>query len=305
MRTVLAIAALCAMLAPARDTAAGGNRVAVKGSNPWKVVEGALPADVKTLIVVNGAKARELPAVKGFLQAIGRTGPLASVLDGAQRGCGLDLLTSLESFVFALDPSGEGAIFLAARGLDHAALTRCVALGGVAPGEVQVRRDGAIVEYSVPGRPDRLVVAWPTRDVVAIPTRADDERLLRRMVGGAGAFAKSAVWREVRGRVRTDALAWAGSLDLDLGTARGTLAMSLDAAGGSDVDVQFRIQTDAPATAARVAQEWSAAWVMFQGQLSGGWQHVIKRLTVGHRDRDVTLDATIALDKLAAMIALF
>lgn len=300
---LLAISLVCAA-ATAMPAAQARTRVARKSAAFWPTVRNALPADVRSVIGVSGAKLRALPAFADLWTMVRGRPEVSAILDAARADCGGDPVEAVDNVVIATDANDEAAIFVSMKGWGEAKLTACLTkiVDRTQGKKLTAKRTGNIVEYTLDG--EKLHVAWPAREVFMITTRPEDLEHTRRMIGGQGAFAGSTEWNDALGLVRLDALGWVVLRDLDIVSGRKATAtaITLDHVGSNDVAIDTRLRMASAADAQAVENELLQGWQQLQSQMPPQMAGVIKAVKIGSTDRDVNVSATVAIDQLLQLL---
>jgi len=205
-RISLGIAAALVCVAAAAHADAPGDA--------WAAAKALLPGTPYVVLGVN------LATVKGstifqqlYPTLIAQAGGAQEGLDKVKTTCGIDVVSTVQGAVVAVDESQKGAIFLSTKGLDNSKVTDCLSKmvakeKGVKTGVVATKPDAqGIVEYTSEGETKKLYIAFLGKGVLVLATDAQDKTLLQSWLSGKGAGAGTATAKAL-GSVNTGAAMW-------------------------------------------------------------------------------------------------
>ena len=204
-------------------------------SRAWAAAKGVLPADTAYVIGFNVTPFKSSKLFKQFWDmAMAQSKDAKDNFALFKKTCKMDVTTSLDSAVVAMNDKMQGGIYVALNKVDEPKFTACVVkmVKKQKKKKITATKDGNIVVYK--GDDKDVHIGWIGKDTIVFTTTPEDKALLQKYLTAAtlGADLTKAV-----GAIKTDAAVWGAAVKATpLPNAKGTLKMgygSIDLSGGN------------------------------------------------------------------------
>jgi hypothetical protein len=281
---------------------------ALAQSAAWKAAAELLPGDVTTLAGLDVAGLRKWPALPAVLNAMfDGNQTVQPVLQQLKVDCGIDVTLAVSSLVVATDNQDKGILIASVAKVTEPKLTECIITMAKKRKEVvTAKRTGDVVEYSTVGKADKLYLAWPRPDIVAMASESNDLALLTRMLKGRGEVTKRALVRAKLSKPVTSLPLWFlrdRQQEVSAGTVMTNAFATAQVAGGSlAVEATLAMTTekaaaDAAATAMRQIQQKAL-------QLPPHMSAALRACTIYSAAKNLIIKATVAESDFLGLISI-
>ncbi|MGE0867229.1 MAG: hypothetical protein AB7P03_01610 [Kofleriaceae bacterium] len=300
MRRTIVIAALTLGLWVTQATA---------GSRAWRAAKTHLPSTTTMIVGIDAsAWVKSSMFTPLYDMVANEHADVKQVRDMLIAECGVDVVTAIDSIVFASERDGAGgAAYIAIAGAHAKKVERCFTSWtsrGSTP-EIQVKRRGPVVEIA--DGSETAYVGW-LGNVVIWPVHRTDQGELKKWMGAARGLSKAPV-KPVLDRVDTSAAFWVASTQPKAIGAHGTavrLAATVALRKGDMVsDVRFTMPdaTQAAAIASELNGQLSQVSGLASSSPAAG--RILNGVIVQASAGDVMVRSTAAQSDVVSIVKTF
>jgi hypothetical protein len=272
----------------------------------WQAALDMLPQEISTVVAVDLATLRKLPAFDTLLTTLLAKNPeIGTTLDSIKSKCGIEATRTLTTLVIGMTDQEKGAVVATVTGVNDEKVTACIiALANDKNLKVTAKRTGAIVEYGVAGEHEKTYLAWPAEGLVVMASDAKDLALLKSMLEGKDKLGKRPGLEAKLKTLNNGAAIW---FFTDLAQDLSPGKKMLGAAGTAEVasttlSISLTFSMETAQTATTFAQETNEQLRRMANQLPPQMAKLITTTKIVSAGKDVTLKGAFADKDLADLM---
>ncbi|HEY3802359.1 MAG TPA: hypothetical protein VGL61_07115 [Kofleriaceae bacterium] len=278
-------------------------------SKAWTAAKKVIPANMEMVGGINAAAAHGSALYQTLLpMALAKAGGATAQFDEIKAACGIDVIDSIDSMVFAVDATEQnGTVVIAFKGVNRSKLEACAIKHAKSQQKtLTVSQAGALTKYSGVGDGGSDVyMRWLGSDVVALATKPDDKDAS--LAATSGGVASDRGLHGLKTVDKNASMWFVSNKQADMpgdlgGKMMGAYGSANVASGTVGIDVHIGVDSPQSATAAASKAEGEIA-PMRGGQ--GGLADLLRTLKVAAAGSEVLVAAQVQEQALIGALSMF
>lgn len=260
----------------------------------WAAAKKVIPANMEVVGGVNAAAAHDTLLYKKLMPALLAKINGAGELDVLKAECNIDIVSSIDSIVFALDSTEQsGTIVLAFRGVDRGKIELCARKHAKTNAQsLTITPAGPLTQYAGVGDAP-VYLRWVAPDVVALATDPTNKDTALAATGGGIAGDPSLKGLDAVNKSASLWLVANKQVDMPGGAGKMTSAYGSANVASGAIAVETHIGVDSPATATNMAAMASQQIAGVQQQQPGPIADILKTVQISAIAQEIKVTATV------------